>query len=162
MEIHGAGIHGALWTVGLAGGGTTNALRAGSSVTLCPDIQGAPWSHCHWAPAWAGALSCYITANTILARFTSPSLHKLVFLGVLVRVFCCGVVFFLLWIIFVFFSMLPALYTYLQKDFLGRNSVDILVTSTLLLLFTWFLQALSQINELSNTSMCPFCHWDRG
>lgn len=57
---------------------------------------------------------------------------------------------------------MPAFYTYLQKDFLVRNKVDILVTSTLLLLFTWFLQAFSQLNELSNTSICPFCHWNRG
>lgn len=35
------------------------------------------------------SLSCYITAKTILARFRSPSLHKLVCFGVLVRFFCC-------------------------------------------------------------------------
>lgn len=35
------------------------------------------------------SLSCYITAKTILARFRSPSVHKLVCFGVLVRFFCC-------------------------------------------------------------------------
>lgn len=130
--IHGAGIHGVPWTVGLAGvpleGGTTKCPQ---SRQLCELVT-------HGTPEQAArscgnpgismdvsvtelqpepgqwGLSCYITAQTILARFRPPSLHKLACFGVLVGVFCC------VWGL-VFFLRMPAFYTYLQKDFLVRN-----------------------------------------